>query len=169
MTPPTHLSVSTLALDYCPPATTTRTTVSRVLTSAERASLLLQQWIIEQYERQRRKWLVNQHRKQQQQPRCGRCEGTGHAHPQCTAVVTLVDAPNPPLHVYFDAGLLPPLYHYTDYSRVFISTPMASLPPQNWVIEQRQRQQQQHQQQLQQQQFLLEQGLLDLEQQQLQL
>ena len=101
--------------------------------------------------------------------RCRIRERTGHAHPQCTAVVTLVDAPNPPLHVYFDAGLLPPLYHYTDYSRVFISTPMASLPPQNWVIEQRQRQQQQHQQQLQQQQFLLEQGLLDLEQQQLQL
>ena len=129
--------------------------------------------------------------------RCRICERIGHAHPQCTAVVTLVDAPNPPLHVYFDAGL-PPRYHYTDYSRVLTSTALASLPPQNWVIEQRQRQQQQfgqrqrwidQEQQRKQQQFdqrqrwidqeqqrqqqllqqqLLEQGWLDLEQQRLQ-
>ena len=54
--------------------------------------------------------------------------------------------PNPPLHVYFDAGLLPSRYHYTDYSRVITSTALASLPPQNWVVKQRQRQQQQQQQ-----------------------
>ena len=75
--------------------------------------------------------------------RCRVCERIGHAHPQCTAVVTLVDAPNPPLHVYFDAGLLPPSYRYTDYSWVHTSTALASLPPQNWVIELQQRQQQQ--------------------------
>ena len=61
-------------------------------------------------------------------------------------MVTLSDAPNPPLHLYFDAGLLPPRYHYTDYSRVFTSAELAYLPPQNWVMEQRQRQQQQQQQ-----------------------
>ena len=54
--------------------------------------------------------------------RCRICERIGHAHPQCTLVVTLVAAPNSPLHVYFDAGLLPPRYHYTDYSRVLTST-----------------------------------------------
>ena len=31
-------------------------------------------------------------------------------------VVTLVDDPNPPLNVYFDAGLLSPLFYYTDNS-----------------------------------------------------
>ena len=60
--------------------------------------------------------------------RCRICERTGHAHPQCTAVVTLVDALNPPLHIYFDAGLLPPRHHYTDSSRVLASTEIASLP-----------------------------------------
>ena len=47
------------------------------------------------------------------------CERIGRAHPQCTAVVTRYTTPSPPLHVYFDVGLLPPRYHYTDYSRVF--------------------------------------------------
>ena len=32
--------------------------------------------------------------------RCGICQRIGHAHPRFTAVVTLVDAPNPPLYVY---------------------------------------------------------------------
>ena len=50
--------------------------------------------------------------------RCGISERIGHAHSQCTAVVILVAAPNPPLPVYFDAGLLPPHYHCTDNSRV---------------------------------------------------
>ena len=113
--------------------------------------------------------------------RCRICARIGHDHPQCTPVVTLVHAPNPPLHVYFDAGLLPPRYHYTDYSRVLTSTALASLQPQNWVIEQKQRPQQQfnqrqrwidheqqRQQQLVQQQQLLDRGLLDLEPQRLQ-
>ena len=58
---------------------------------------------------------------------------------------TLADAPTQPLHVYFGAGLLPPLYHYTDYSRVLTSAALASLPPQNWLIEQLHQQQQQQQ------------------------
>ena len=45
------------------------------------------------------------------QMRCRICERTGHAGPQYTVVVTLNDAPNPPLHRYFDAGLLPARYH----------------------------------------------------------
>ena len=116
----------------------------------------------EKHERQKRKWVIKHLRKQQHQPRGGRCGRTGHAHPQCTAVVILVDA-----------GKLPPHYHYTDYSRVLTSTALASLPPQNRVIEQRQRQQQQQwqQQQLEQpldkQQQLLKQRWLDLKQQQL--
>ena len=32
---------------------------------------------------------------------------------QCTAVVQLGEAPNPPLHVYFCSGELPPGYHHT--------------------------------------------------------
>ena len=110
--------------------------------------------------------------------RCGISERIGHAHSQCTAVVILVAAPNPPLPVYFDAGLLPPRYHYTDYSRVLTSTALASLLPQNWVIEQRQHQQQQQQfdqrqrwieqeQQRQKQQFDQRQRWIDLEQQRL--
>ena len=81
------------------------------------------------------------------QMRCRICERTGHADPQCTAVDTLKDVPNPPLYRYFDAGLLPTRYDYPDYSRVLTSTALASKPLQNWVIEQRQRQQQQQQQQ----------------------
>ena len=100
--------------------------------------------VYEKHERQKRTWLVKQQqrqqRKHQQQPRCRRRERTEHGHPQCTAVVTPACAPNPPLRVCFDDRLLPPLYHYTDYSRVLTSTVLASLPPQNWVIEQRQRQ-----------------------------
>ena len=78
-------------------------------------------------------------------------------------VVTLVDDPNPPLNVYFDAGLLSPLHYYTDNSWVLTSTALASLPPQNWVIEQRQRQQHQQRQQW----LVLKQQELDKQQQQL--
>lgn len=38
------------------------------------------------------------------------------------------------------------LYHYTDYSRALASTAFASLPLQNWVIEQRRQLQWQQQQ-----------------------
>ena len=72
----------TLTLDYCPP--TTCTDYSRVLTTTEMASLLLQQWIVdEKHERQKRKWLVKQQRKQQQhqQLRCRRCERNGTRPP----------------------------------------------------------------------------------------
>ena len=109
---------------------------SRVPTNTALASLAPQNWVIEQ-------------RQRQQQQRCRICEQTEHADPQYTAVVHLKDAPDPPLHCYFDAGLLSPRCHYTDYSRVLTSTALASLPLQNWVIEQRQRQQQQQQRQQQ--------------------
>ena len=54
-------------------------------------------------------------------------------------MVALVDAPNSPFPVYFDVCLLPPRYHYTDYSLVLTITALESLTPQNWVIEERQR------------------------------
>ena len=66
-------------------------------------------------------------------------ERIGHVHPPLNTVVALVDAHNPTFPVLFDADLLPPSYHYTDYSRVLTITALASLTPQNWVIEERQR------------------------------
>ena len=66
-----------------------------------------------------------------------------------SAVHSVGGAPNPLIHHYFDAGLLPLRYHYTGYSRVLTSTALASLPLQKWVMEQRQKQQQQQQQQQQ--------------------
>ena len=72
-----------------------------------------------------------------------------------------MDAAAPPIHAYFDAGMLPPGYHYIDYSRVLTSAELASLPPQQLVADERQRQlappppqqQQQQQQQWLEQQF----------------
>ena len=76
--------------------------------------------------------------------RCRICEGIEHAHPQCIAEVTLADASNPPFYVYFGAGLLPPHYYYTDYSRVVTSAEIASLPLQQWIFdEEHQRQKRQ--------------------------
>ena len=74
--------------------------------------------------------------------RCTRCQAYAHALAQCRAVVQHRQDPNPPLHIYFDAGKLPPSYHYVDYSYVLTSTALDSLTTQQWVTDRRKRQRQ---------------------------